>query len=358
MNSVLLDKSMGPVSSACKDLLLVRNLTTIASPISLQTTSVHSTSLSKRFHDDPFHHRKHRGDSTLSAYCIPYFYIRSSDLRFKYSEQNRGSGNKTDVFQSIDVEGSQQFLRIVDQAANEIRMAGIERGERENAQKMSHTLLNMKGTDEETILEYCVKLYTTATFLYRACHRDLKNYYSYNDAKVSNYIELLNRYMEHWGKSYTGTVYRGASVDSERLKWYLVSDIDMQWYSSSYLSTSKSRRVAELLGNVLFVIDIKTAEDDKRKAIDISTISALPDEEEVLIAPEFDFYREKESEFDPTLNKHIVYLTTVQSFKFPRMENVDHDIQPSRSRPSLPSSSPPLKHHHGLRDSSSGDESP
>ena len=122
----------------------------------------------------------------------------------------------------------------------------MKRGHLDIAQKMSCTLLDMKETEEQRILEHCVKLYTMASFVYRACHRDLNDQYSFNNAEVSHYIELLNRYMEHCGKSYSGTIYRGASVDSERLKWYLVSDIDTEWYSLTYLSTSKSRQVAEI----------------------------------------------------------------------------------------------------------------
>ncbi|CAF5144565.1 unnamed protein product, partial [Rotaria sp. Silwood1] len=55
---------------------------------------------------------------------------------------------------------------------------------------------------------------------------------------------------------------------------------DNQWYSwLCFSSTSKNRSKAEQFGNTLFIIDNETA----REGVDISSISAFPDEEEVLL---------------------------------------------------------------------------
>ncbi len=54
--------------------------------------------------------------------------------------------------------------------------------------------------------------------------------------KLSWYIELVS-----YGKSYIGTVYRGATMNDEKLILHLISDIHTEWYSSTYLSTNKFR---------------------------------------------------------------------------------------------------------------------
>ena len=132
-----------------------------------------------------------------------------------------------------------------------------------------------------------------------------------------NYIQLLNLYIERYGKSHTGTVYRGVHLDDEKLKFYLTADTDTEWHSLSYLSTSKSRQVAELFGNVLIIIDIQNSSNDTGKAVDISKLSSIPDEEEVLLTPRYKLFKMKQHEFDPINKKPIIYFTSAHPFRFP-----------------------------------------
>jgi hypothetical protein len=233
-------------------------------------------------------------------------------------EDATNTSNACRIPPSIDFE---TFLRTVDQAAKEILIIGREHRQTHIAQEMSNSLLEMKEKDERLTLEYCIKLYTRSSFLFRACHCDLGDYYSIDDKKLSHYVELVNLYINRYGKSYTGIVYRGAMLNDEKLKLHLTSDIHTVWYSPTYLSTSKSRKVADMYGNALIIIDIENSNDRTEKAVDISELSAIPDEEEVLLTPKYLLSKVKHSEFDPILKKHIIYLTSIHSSISPVISN-------------------------------------
>jgi hypothetical protein len=305
---------------------------TSSSPALRSQTSSHNHSfkLPERFCGDPFHlkQRVFNKQHLLSVsgaravhhpmFCISIgTEISLGDVAGNYMKRDvqiedaTNTSNACRIPPSIDFE---TFLRTVDQAAKEILIIGREHRQTHIAQEMSNSLLEMKEKDERLILEYCIKLYTRSSFLFRACHRDLGDYYSIDDEKLSHYIELVNLYINRYGKSYTGIVYRGAMLNDEKRKLHLTSDIHTVWYSPTYLSTSKSRQIAEMYGNVLIIIDIeKSINDRTEKAVDISELSAIPDEEEVLLTPKYLLSKVKHSEFDPILKKNIIYLTSTHS---------------------------------------------
>jgi hypothetical protein len=251
----------------------------------------------------------------------------------------------------------QKLLRTVDQAANEILIIGREEGKANTAREMSNGLLEMKEKDEQVALEYCIKLYTKASFLYKACHHDLGDYYSIDDRKLFNYTTLLDWYIDRYGKLYIGTVYRGTRLDDERLKLYLTNDIDTPWYSPTYLSTSKSRKVAELFGNVLFIISIQKSEDSTEKAVDISEVSDIPAEEEILLTPKYLLFKEKHPEFDPNINKHIIYLTSTHPSVSPVIQSARYDYRKPKRKLECNRFSSTPKDHFKETDSSSENES-
>jgi len=332
---------MGPYLSASQNLLTDQSLASSFSAPCLKTAShIHSSNLPERFCDDPFdlrrrneNHskRKQHGiiiSGTVDIGKIDYLFVDYS----KNYVLKKGVNNTSDaccIEHNIEF---QKLLRTVDQAANEILIIGREEGKANTAREMSNGLLEMKEKDEQVALEYCIKLYTKASFLYKACHHDLGDYYSIDDRKLFNYTTLLDWYIDRYGKLYIGTVYRGTRLDDERLKLYLTNDIDTPWYSPTYLSTSKSREVAEIYGNALFIINIQKSDRSTEKAVDISELSAIPDDEEVLLTPKYLLSKMKQPEFDPILKKHIIYLTSTNSSIIPVIQNNRYDYRGTKRK--------------------------
>jgi hypothetical protein len=92
-------------------------------------------------------------------------------------------------------------------------------------------------------------------------YQDLGDYYGLDAQNLRSYEQLLNLYVERYGKSYNGIVYRGAMLNDEKLKLYVASDYYTAWYSDAYLPTSKCRQVAEMFGNSLMIIGIDNVSD-------------------------------------------------------------------------------------------------
>jgi hypothetical protein len=291
--------------------------------------------------------------------------FRSSALQFLGQTSNLAESNlqNKDIIDTSDAcyiaynIDFRKLLRTVNQAANEILIIGREQGQAHTAQEMSNGLFEMKDKDEQATLEYCIKLYTKASFLYRACHHDLGNYYSIDDRKLYNYTTLLNWYIDRYGKSYIGTVYRGALLNDEKLKLYLTNDIDSQWYSPTYLSTSKSRKIAEIYGNVLFIINIQKSDKSTEKAVDISELSAIPDEEEILLTPKYLLFKEKHPEFDSKINKHIIYLTSTNPSVSPVTRSASYNYRTSKRKLECNHFRSKSKDHFKDTDSNSENES-
>jgi hypothetical protein len=257
----------------------------------------------------------------LMATCCPYqmmfeFHITVSDSRTARGQNSTtlwGIGIDDPTYKYPSHVTAEDFLLIVDKVASEIASIGRERGRETDAQKMIAGLRERKEYGERAILEYCVNLYTQSSFLFRAFHQDLGDYYALDAGKLANYERLLSLYVESYGKSHIGTVYRGAMLNDERLKLHVGSDYYTAWYSNTYLSTSKCRQVAEMFGNTLMIIEIDEVSDNKGKSVDVSELSVFPEEEEVLLTPEYMLFKVKQPEFDSNLNKHIIYLTSTLS---------------------------------------------
>jgi hypothetical protein len=308
-------------------------------------SDTHLFKLLKRFCDDPFYCKRLLSDDNYQtsrqsscAYCnveaVQEFLRKASPTFHHFDTRSYTPFTSIIDFSAFDVgrERRQAYyqtplLQTVNQAAHEILTIGRERRREYIAHEISNGLFEMQGQGERVILEYCIKQYTKSSFLYRACHRHLGDYYSIDNEKLSHYIELLNQYVNRYGKTYTGTVYRGATWNDGKLKLHLTSDINTIWYSPTYLSTSKSRQVAELYGNVLIIIDIRELSGTKGKGIDISGISAIPDEEEVLLTPRYELIQLRQSEYDPILKKHLIYLTSASPSVSPSIQNNQYDYR-------------------------------
>ena len=271
--------------------------------------------LPERFRDNPFYFEKLQSyyEPSLSDNGSDFVSTRSRNLSFLSEQYQDCNEDLVPTIRIIHDEPKNETRQIIDYAAKEILMIGKKQRQRINAYKMSVSLRRMKKKDERIVLEYCVKLYTQSSFLYRACHRDLNDYYSPDDNQLFNYRKLLQLYIDLYGKPYIGEIYRGAVLSEMQLKLHLANDLNTMWYSPTFLSASKSRKVAEVFGNVLMIIHIQQSDDNNGKAVDISGLSAVPDEEEVLLTPNYRLFKMKQPEFNPILEKIIIYLASTRS---------------------------------------------
>ena len=110
-----------------------------------------------------------------------------------------------------------------------------------------------------------------------------------------------------------GTIlYRGADLTSELISSFKVdcSKEEKPIRSfPSFTSCSRNLDIAELLGNVLFIMKIKHA-----FTVDLQPFSQFPDEEEELLSPGVCFTVDR-VEFDKPKNKHFIYLELVQQHR-------------------------------------------
>jgi hypothetical protein len=302
---------------------LKKTLLTDQSSIS-SDSAIPPRELPERFRDNPFYFEKLRSyyepslsdngsdfGSTRSCINLAIPSGKYQDCNEDFVSTNRSINDESDC--SPNKHSKIEIRQIVDYAAKEILMIGKKQRQRINAHKMSASLRRMKKKDERIVLEYCVKLYTQSSFLYRACHRDLNDYYSPDDNELFNYRKLLQSYIDLYGKPYIGEIYRGAVLSEMQLKLHLANDLNTMWYSPTFLSASKSRKIAEVFGNVLMIINIQQSDDNNGKAVDISDLSAVPDEEEVLLTPNYRLFKMKQPEFNAILEKIIIYLASTRS---------------------------------------------
>jgi hypothetical protein len=138
-----------------------------------------------------------------------------------------------------------------------------------------------------------------------------------------NKIETLGpfAFLIHYYLSYenvhrrTGTtVYRGAQLTDEMIAEYqqVAQNKDSRRSFQALTSCSRNRAKAEQFGNVLFILNPKTRTSYRTLNMDISYLSAYPNEEEVLIRPGRSFEIEH-VEYDKTKKKHLIYLTSIST---------------------------------------------
>ncbi|CAF4428206.1 unnamed protein product, partial [Adineta steineri] len=100
---------------------------------------------------------------------------------------------------------------------------------------------------------------------------------------------LLNYYLSYESVCHrtSTTVYRGAQLTDEMIDQYkkAVQSKDSRRSFQAFTSCSRNRIKAEQFGNTLFIFNPKTRTSYRTLNMDISSVSAYPNEEEVLIKP-------------------------------------------------------------------------
>ncbi|CAF1437448.1 unnamed protein product [Adineta ricciae] len=218
---------------------------------------------------------------------------------------------------------------LIEKAAQGLIVEGEKVGKRREAEWMAQQLLNVKNETREIVWQCCARLYTTESFLYKKLnevmrlvkddsHEELweRQLWKSKLATFGPFAHLLvkmkrERSLHHVSKR--TTVYRGANLPDHLIEQYQssVKHILREKGCYSYklyiafTSTSRNRAQAELIGNVLFVIDV----DEVLDGTDIAPYSVF-DEEEYLLDPHFNFEIESYN-FDKATNKSIIFLTSL-----------------------------------------------
>ncbi|CAF1083947.1 unnamed protein product [Rotaria sp. Silwood1] len=110
------------------------------------------------------------------------------------------------------------------------------------------------------------------------------------------------------------TIYRGAQLTDKMIAEYqrVAQSKDSRRSFQAFTSCTRNRTKAEQFGNVLFVLNAENRRSYRTLNMDISSLSAYPEEEEVLLRPGRSFKIER-VEIDKTKNKHVIYLTSIST---------------------------------------------
>ncbi|CAF1001047.1 unnamed protein product [Rotaria sordida] len=176
--------------------------------------------------------------------------------------------------------------------------------EQDNEAKwLGNKLIQFENSTQEEINECCVHLYTRESFLYKLLNKTLREDDISKVDTLGPFAYLLYESSSNLKKHlYQGVVYRGAKLESDMIDDYkkALNDGCRSW--SGFTSTSRNRRKAEKFGNILFIIDILRS----NTAIDVSSLSEYPSEQEVLIGAGWNFSINN-IEFDHN-GKQIIYI--------------------------------------------------
>lgn len=185
-------------------------------------------------------------------------------------------------------------------------------------------LERVKNKTKKDIGECCIYLYSLESFLYKTLNQTMRLIGDQNHENVwRSKIETLGpfAFLLYYYLSYENlnhrtnkTVYRGAQLTNEMIAEYehVAQSEDSRRSFQAFTSCSLNRAKAEQFGNTLFILNAEKRTSYRTLNMNISSLSAYPDEEEILIRPGRSFKIDR-VEFDQTKNKHIIYLTLIST---------------------------------------------
>lgn len=193
-------------------------------------------------------------------------------------------------------------------AAQGILEEGRLLGKFAESQWLANHLLEVEKKSWDQIALRCLFIYTRECFLYKLLNKALREEDLSKVDTLGPFCDLLwNSLQSEDLKSkyqFTGSVYRGATLEPEEIEAYKnsIKKAPKEWLGFS--STSKTRTLAEIYsGNTLFIINVPS----QSQHLDISTVSNFPDEQEVLLGASTSFQTENVT-YDEITKKHHIYL--------------------------------------------------
>ncbi|CAF2974955.1 unnamed protein product [Rotaria sp. Silwood2] len=213
---------------------------------------------------------------------------------------------------------------MVEKAILGILHEGKLAGKQCEAKWIIQQLEKVKDQTKKEIGECCIYLYSLESFLYKILNHTMrlignKNHENVWRSKIETlgpFAFLLYYYLSYENLNHrTSTiVYRGAQLTDEMIAeyQYVTRSKDSRRSFQTFTSCSRNRAKAEQFGNTLFVLKAETRTSYRTLNMDISSLSAYPEEEEVLIRPGRSFKIER-VEFEKTKKKHVIYLTLIST---------------------------------------------
>jgi hypothetical protein len=207
---------------------------------------------------------------------------------------------------------------IVQKAASGIIEEGEKLAKSREAAKLAQLLLEQKQNGMRKVWECCARMYSMESFLYKKLNEAMRSIGSEEHEQVwRSKVRTLGPFsLLLWDNPSNDKpntielVYRGAELSGGQLAAYEDLSRRPDDYGSfqSFTSCSRNRQIAELLGNVLFIMQVQYA-----FTMDLEPMSAIPAEEEELISPGVCFTVERVV-YDKQIKKHLIYLTLKQRF--------------------------------------------
>ena len=149
------------------------------------------------------------------------------------------------------------------------------------ANRMADLLRACKSGPRRQVSTTCIHIYTRESFLYSVLNTALREN-DYSKVDTLGPLCFLIRDHSRTCKPFTGKVYRGATLPYAAIQSY--KEAVGSWHTwPSYTSTSRHRDMAELLGNMLFIIDIVDIKQSSPRAYSVEEFSHFPSEQEVLL---------------------------------------------------------------------------
>jgi hypothetical protein len=203
---------------------------------------------------------------------------------------------------------------IVEKAALGIIEEGRKIGEQKDAIMMANTLMEKKALGMKEVWTCCAKLYSLQSFLYKILNDTMRLIGSEEHEQVwQSKVRTLGPFsLLLWDDPFNskmtkpGTIlYRGAQLSDD-----LIAQLKDDCFThpkplrsfQAFTSSSRNPEVAEMYGNVIFIMDVCLA-----FTMNLQPYSNFYYEEEELISPGVCFTIDR-MDFDKDNKKHLIYL--------------------------------------------------
>ncbi|CAF1217834.1 unnamed protein product [Adineta ricciae] len=180
----------------------------------------------------------------------------------------------------------------IEQLASGLEQEGVAIGEADAAKFIALEIRQHKHEERSKMIEYCVRLYTADTWIYRLVNSTLRENDMSKVDTLGPFCCFIRNFLHASQKEHEDeemVVYRGMELEPKDIQVYkdCVGEVH-SWFAFS--STTKSRAVAENFAvNVLFEIHFDGFSASHYPGRDISILSNYPKEEEILLQPGADF---------------------------------------------------------------------
>jgi hypothetical protein len=201
----------------------------------------------------------------------------------------------------------------VAEAAREglMKMGKTECFKKENLIRINEEFNQIKSKPRDKIVFYCIRLYTRSEFVNRVVKQALRDDDESKSETLGPFCYLLTLYIyAPTTPAYRENVLRGCQLELSMIDKYrqIIGKGSVNWLG--FTSTSKSVTVAEQFGNVIFNIDLSRFNDRFQygRPVDISHLSEMTQEDEVLLPAGFTFIVEKVEDNIDDANITFIYI--------------------------------------------------